>query len=108
LGASVTLLDAYGPGNSRSSSGGETRLLRSDYGNKVVYTKLALHAFELWKHWQAEWRTRLLVPTGRLVLGKESARSELEMRQKRLIALGVPTELLGPDELKRRNRVAAC
>ena len=26
-GASVLLLDAYGPGNSRSSSGGETRVI---------------------------------------------------------------------------------
>ena len=27
-GASVTLVDAYGPGNSRSSSGDESRILR--------------------------------------------------------------------------------
>lgn len=27
-GANVSLLDAYGPGNSRSSSGGETRLIQ--------------------------------------------------------------------------------
>jgi sarcosine oxidase len=102
MGASVTLLDAYGPGNTRSSSGGETRLLRADYGDKVAYTKMALRAFKLWKHWQSEWGQRLLVPTGRLLLGKESAYAELEKRQKRLIAHGIPTELLDGDELKRR------
>jgi hypothetical protein len=45
----VIPVDAYGPGNSRSSSGGETRLLRADCGDKVVYTNLALHAFNLWE-----------------------------------------------------------
>ena len=31
-GALVTLLDAWGPGNSRASSGGETRVIRAIYG----------------------------------------------------------------------------
>src|SRR5436190_10503853 len=31
-GARVTLLDAWGPGNSRASSGGETRVIRATYG----------------------------------------------------------------------------
>src|SRR5947207_5496586 len=31
-GALVTLLDAWGPGNSRASSGGETRVIRTIYG----------------------------------------------------------------------------
>jgi hypothetical protein len=31
-GARVTLLDAWGPGNSRASSGGETRTIRATYG----------------------------------------------------------------------------
>ena len=33
MGAKVTLLDQYGPGNSRSASGGETRGVRSSYGD---------------------------------------------------------------------------
>src|SRR5207247_2992019 len=31
-GARVTLVDAWGPGNSRASSGGETRVIRATYG----------------------------------------------------------------------------
>ncbi|MFQ5790790.1 MAG: FAD-dependent oxidoreductase, partial [Acidobacteriota bacterium] len=31
-GARVTLLDAWGPGNARASSGGETRIIRGTYG----------------------------------------------------------------------------
>ena len=33
MGAKVMLLDQYAPGNSRSASGGETRGVRSSYGN---------------------------------------------------------------------------
>src|SRR5580658_5791832 len=40
-GAQVTLLDAWGPGNSRASSGGETRIMRGAYGPDQPYTKLA-------------------------------------------------------------------
>ena len=31
-GEQVTLIDAWGPGNSRASSGGETRIIRGTYG----------------------------------------------------------------------------
>ena len=38
-GARVTLLDAWGPGNSRASSGGETRIMRGTYGPDQPYTE---------------------------------------------------------------------
>src|SRR3546814_5922790 len=38
-GAKVTLVDAYGPGNPRASSGDESRLLRLSYGGREIYTK---------------------------------------------------------------------
>ena len=39
-GARVTLLDAWGPGNSRASSGGETRVMRGTYGADRKSTRL--------------------------------------------------------------------
>ncbi|HTC24008.1 MAG TPA: FAD-dependent oxidoreductase, partial [Gemmatimonadales bacterium] len=39
-GARVTLVDAWGPGNSRASSGGETRVIRATYGPRAIYTRL--------------------------------------------------------------------
>src|SRR5215210_7871865 len=48
-GARVTLLDAWGPGNSRASSGGETRIIRATYGSRALYTKMAVRALELWR-----------------------------------------------------------
>jgi sarcosine oxidase len=48
-GHAVTLVDAYGPGNSRASSGGETRLIRMGYGAQEVYTRWSWRSLELWK-----------------------------------------------------------
>ena len=38
-GRSVALLDAWGPGHSRATSGGETRLIRMSYGANLLYTR---------------------------------------------------------------------
>ena len=48
-GARVTLLDAYGPGNSRSSSGDESRILRCGYGADEIYSRLARRSREQWR-----------------------------------------------------------
>lgn len=63
-GAKVTLLDAWGPGNSRSSSGGETRIIRAIYGSRGIYTKMSARALELWKEYQRRWNLQLFFPTG--------------------------------------------
>jgi sarcosine oxidase len=47
--ADVVLLDAYGPGNSRASSGGESRIIRMGYGPDEIYTHSAVRSFALWR-----------------------------------------------------------
>ena len=49
LGADVTLIDSWGPGNTRSSSGGETRVIRAIYGPDRVYVEMVKRAYELWE-----------------------------------------------------------
>src|SRR5688500_9206640 len=49
LGAEVVLVDSWGPGNTRSSSGGETRVIRAIYGPDRVYTQMVKRAYELWE-----------------------------------------------------------
>jgi glycine/D-amino acid oxidase-like deaminating enzyme len=49
LGADVVLLDAWGPGNPRSSSGGETRVIRAVYGPDRVYVEMVKRSYELWE-----------------------------------------------------------
>ncbi|GMU66690.1 MAG: oxidoreductase [Acidobacteriota bacterium] len=63
-GFEVTLVDAWGPGNSRASSGGETRVIRGSYGARGVYTRLTARAFELWKEHDAARGSRLFHPVG--------------------------------------------
>ena len=52
-GARVTLVDAYGPGNSRSSSGDESRILRYGYGTDEIYSRLARRSREQWRELDA-------------------------------------------------------
>ena len=63
-GARVTLLDAWGPGNSRASSGGETRIMRGTYGPNQPYTALAARALKLWQKYERRWKLELLHRTG--------------------------------------------
>jgi sarcosine oxidase len=58
-GARVTLVDAWGPGNSRASSGGETRVIRGTYGPNQPYTKMAARAMQLWKENEQRWKLKL-------------------------------------------------
>jgi len=48
-GRSVLIVDQHGPGNSRSSSGGETRIIRMSYGTDEIYTRSAMRSLELWR-----------------------------------------------------------
>ncbi len=73
-GAKVTLLDAWGPGNSRASSGGETRVIRATYGPDRVYVRMVARALELWRENEKRWGRRLYHRTGALwMVGKDDA-----------------------------------
>jgi len=63
-GARVTLLDAWGPGNSRASSGGETRVMRGTYGPDQPYTEMAARALKVWVKYERRWKRQFLHRTG--------------------------------------------
>jgi sarcosine oxidase len=63
-GARVTLLDAWGPGNSRASSGGETRIMRCAYGPDQPYTELAARSMKLWEKYQRRCKRQFLHRSG--------------------------------------------
>ena len=65
-GARVTLLDAWGPGNSRASSGGETRVIRCVYGADRVYVDWTARSFPQWREAEARWNLPLYRRTGAL------------------------------------------
>lgn len=71
-GATVALLDAYGPANSRASSGGETRVIRMGYGADELYTQWAQRSLPVWEHLELQLNTELLHRTGVLWLSNDS------------------------------------
>ena len=101
-GARVTLLDAWGPGNSRSSSGGETRVIRGAYGPDQPYTKLAARALELWKEHEAAVEAQILLPYRRPVDGRRRRRIRARLASLRSKTPEFRSEQLSASELARR------
>jgi glycine/D-amino acid oxidase-like deaminating enzyme len=101
-GFEVTLLDAWGPGNSRSSSaGGESRVIRGSYGAKQIYTQMVARSLVLWRENQARWNTQLLHPIGALFLAPNEDNAQ-RASMKALKEVGLPFEhLTGPESRKR-------
>jgi sarcosine oxidase len=101
-GGKVTLLDAWGPGNSRSSSGGESRIIRGTYGAKQPYTKMAARALQLWKEHEERWRVQLLHRIGVLWM---AATEDDEFERSSLASLreaGVSYNELSVPEMAKR------
>ena len=72
-GAEVLLVDAYGPGNSRASSGGESRIIRMGYGPDAIYTRMAQHSLTQWQQlFDQINRPQLFQLTGVLWLAKDN------------------------------------
>jgi sarcosine oxidase len=98
--ARVTLVDAWGPGNARASSGGETRVIRATYGARTVYTKMAARAMQLWRAYDAAWQRGFFRKTGALwMFGADDAFG-------RASAAALRAERLPIDELTPRAAAA--
>jgi sarcosine oxidase len=108
LGAPTTVVDAYGAGNSRASSGGETRGVRSAYGDRPhgrLWTRWATESMRRWREWDDTHvdprLPRLFYQTGDLILRPERV-PYLEDSAANWDALGVPYEFLTMDEVGYR------
>jgi len=67
-GKSVILLETYGPGHSRSSSGDESRIIRMGYGKDEIYTRSSQRSLGQWKELFAARNLPLFHETGVLWL----------------------------------------
>jgi glycine/D-amino acid oxidase-like deaminating enzyme len=65
-GYRVTLVDAWGAGHARASSGGETRVIRAVYGGEPVYIRMARRALDLWREEEQRWRQKIFHEVGAL------------------------------------------
>ena len=106
-GARVTLVDAWGPGNARASSGGETRVIRATYGPRGIYTQLAVRALTLWKEHAERWHRKLYHGIGMVWL-VESDDQEEQAALPLLKEAGVAFEQLTGAETARRYPQINC
>lgn len=100
-GRRVVLLEAYGPGHSRASSGGESRIIRMGYGADQLYTRWSVRSLEQWKQFFVEVKQPLFYETGVLWLAPEG-----DVRFQQTVATlercGVAMELMSRAELEKR------
>ena len=106
-GLEVTLVDAWGPGNVRASSGGESRVLRHAYGARGMYTELAARSRTLWMEHETLWRESLYRETGLLGLVSSQDESFASQSLATLERFGHAAERIDPDELAQRFPVVS-
>src|SRR5258707_1318303 len=100
-GKRVVLIDAYGAGNSRSSSGDESRIIRMGYGADEIYTRSGLRSLQLWKEFFARINQPLFYQTGVLWLAHEDDPYPVKTAET-LEKIGIPFEKLTTSEVGRR------
>lgn len=101
-GLTVALIDAYGPANSRASSGGESRIIRMGYGAEEIYTRWAHRSLKLWQELFAQTgRQELFHRTGVLWMARTKDPYTLATLTT-LKAVGIEFEELQRDELEQR------
>jgi monomeric sarcosine oxidase len=99
-GHRVTLLDEYGPANSRASSGGESRIIRCSYGPDEVYTLMAKRSLALWSDFFAQSGRNLLERIGVLWIAKPG-NAYVEQSRQTLRKLEIPFHELSSADLTR-------
>lgn len=107
-GARVALIDQYGPANSRATSGGETRGVRTGYGGRphgLLWTQWAKRSIEKWNAWDEQWQDmmlpRVFFTTSDLILRDEWT-DFMEETRAHWDETGVRYEVLDADEVGRR------
>ncbi len=102
-GARVTLVDAYGPANSRASSGDESRIIRCGYGPDEIYSRWARASLAQWHELLAHRLPREPALFHRCgVLWLAGADRYTDDTFQTLGRCGYPVERLGPAELRER------
>ena len=100
-GRSTELIDAYGPGNARASSGDESRIIRASHGHDPFYARWSRSAREDWIALEEATGERIFVEAGALWFARREdgfeAASEATLR-----GLGIPVTRLTPTEIAVR------
>ena len=100
-GLQVVLLDAYGAAHSRSSSGGESRIIRMGCGGDEIYTRSAMRSLTLWQAFCCRTGQPPFHQTGVLWIAAQGDPYS-ENTGQTLARCGAHFEALSPAELKSR------
>jgi sarcosine oxidase len=109
-GAKVLMIDEWGPGNSRSTSGDETRGVRSSYGDRAapageVWARWARRAMTKWLEFDATWGKEMKIqhfyPCGDLIFRAAPEPFTTHTREN-WDKLKIPYEVLPIDEVHYR------
>jgi sarcosine oxidase len=90
-GRSTVLVDAFGPGDPRATSGDETRIIRSSHGADAFYAAWARSAREAWIELGERAGSPIFEPTGVAWFAHREDGFEAES-ESTLRALGIPVE----------------
>jgi glycine/D-amino acid oxidase-like deaminating enzyme len=104
-GYEVTLIDAWGAGNSRASSGDETRVIRYTYGANETYFQMTLRAMSLWKENEQRFGKKLIHNTGVLWFCYQEKESFIELSLPFLEKEGLSYEYLSNQEAQKRYSI---
>lgn len=99
MGFKVKLVDQWGPGNSQSSSGGESRLIRAIYGDNRKYFDMTIQAWEGWKELERNSNKKLLNQTGVLWLFNEEGHETRKAITHIMDERDWPYEVVGKKEI---------
>jgi sarcosine oxidase len=107
-GVKVTLVDQYGPGNSRATSGDETRGVRSTYGDRATGELWMLWARESMKRWQEfdrewakYWKIEVYAKTGDILLRTDDSENIIRRTRDWWLKHKVPFNVLPIDYVKK-------
>jgi glycine/D-amino acid oxidase-like deaminating enzyme len=102
-GAEVALVDSWGAGNTRASSGGESRVIRAIYGPDELYTRLTAESLQQWRAFDQRWGHACFLPCGALwLLGEGGEAGYIEEALPHMAVHDLPVERMEMKELRRR------
>ena len=101
-GVDVELYDMWGAGNSRSGSGGASRIIRLAYGDDKIYTELTNNSFNFWEELSNESERKLYDECGMLWLVSQDDNSYITKSKKHIESVGHNIEEISIKDAKEK------